>query len=164
MPEPDDGAAERLKHARALELEMIKATAAYEHAALKPPFVLNGGALAVYLALYSALSRIDGAKGLDLALAKCAWISWLVGLAMATLATIAGFRSQFAFRKSRGREVDAITAEIARDPKASSYKSAAEWFGERANRSRKAALVFGLVSLIAFAVGVALAFASLKSQ
>ena len=37
-----------------LEYEMIRATAGFEHAALKPLFLLNGGALIVYFGLIAS--------------------------------------------------------------------------------------------------------------
>jgi hypothetical protein len=42
---------ERLRHLHAQAIELTNATAAFEHAALAPPMLLNGGALVAVLAL-----------------------------------------------------------------------------------------------------------------
>lgn len=144
---------------------MIKATAAFEQAALRPPFLLNGGALAVYFAFYGALIRPGTGTGLDQAWAKSAWILWIIGVVAAAVATFAGYRSQFSFRKDRGQQVRAFEAqdrglleERAR------HEAKSECYGKAANRWRIAAHLFVIASIILFIAGVFCAFASLPKQ
>lgn len=160
MPNPANLDLERLKHARALELEMIRATAAFEHAALKLPFALNGGALGIYLAMYGTLK---GGQGLELALVPWAWASWLVGLGAATFATFFGFRSQFAFRKDRGELVRALDARTAGDAEGfGKHNADADCYGKRGSRLRNVASVLVAISFVVFVAGVIVAFRSIK--
>src|SRR5947209_8094438 len=97
---------ERLKHLYRLEYEMIRATAAFEHATIQPLFYLNGGALVVYLGLFGALHRNDGASGaINWSVGKFAVWLWIAGLCVATLTVFLGALSQLAFRKLRGQEI-----------------------------------------------------------
>jgi hypothetical protein len=70
---------ERLKHTYGLEYEMIRATAAFEHATLRPLFILNGGALVAYLALL-------GAGRIDFPIGRLAVLAWAIGLIAAAVA------------------------------------------------------------------------------
>lgn len=98
---------ERLKHYYGLEYEMIRAIAAFEHAAIRPLFVLNGGALVLYLGLVGALRRGEpSARFLDWTTGKYAMIAWAVGLICAYGATLLATRSQGRFRHQRGLEVE----------------------------------------------------------
>ena len=158
----DDPALERLKHAQALELEMIKATAAFEHAALRPPFLLNGGALVVYLALYGVLISRGSGFALDQALARWAMGLWIAGLVAAAIATAAGFRSQFSFRKHRGQQVKEIEARDKDElDDAGKYEALSKCFAKIGNRSRVVAVVCAAGSLVLFITGVFCAFYSL---
>ena len=63
MDENDEKASrqlERLKLEHTHSMELLRATVAFEHAALKPPMLLNGGAVVVFLALFGALKAKSG--------------------------------------------------------------------------------------------------------
>ena len=92
----------RLNRSYSLEYEMIRATAAFERAALRPLFLLNGGALIAYLALFTGL----GQSGIDISFGKFAFGGWALGLVCATFCAFFGVRSQFKFRRLRGRQAD----------------------------------------------------------
>jgi len=100
---------ERLKFRLAHALELIRATTAFEHAVLRPPLILNGGALVVSLTLFGALqkqsSTINGRSF------KFALMFWIAGVLLASVATAFGYYSQAAFRKFRDRELDETWAE-----------------------------------------------------
>ena len=75
------------------DLELTRATAAFEHAALKPLYLLNGGALVVYLALLGTwVSSSKPEYPVNLAVAWVAVIVWGVGLVLAVIATGLAFR------------------------------------------------------------------------
>lgn len=159
MDEPVKRNLERLKQ---IELEMIKATVAFEHAALRPPFLLNGGALVVYLALYGALSRGDSASSFDRCYVYWAMSLWIVGLVVATIATGAGFWSQFSFRRHRGQQIKEAEARDQNNPSdADKRKTESERYARYGEISRKAAFVCVIFSVILFISGVILAFNSL---
>ena len=143
---------------------MIRATAAFEHAAMRPLFYLNGGALVVYLGLFGALQRNDGAQAaMDFSVGKFAVCLWLLGLLFATFTAFLGVRSQFAFRKLRGQEI--VQAEIELGLHTGSPSEAAQdigGYGGRAVCSRRAAVVMGVVSIVLFMAGFWPAFHSIK--
>ena len=56
---------ERLKFRIAHSIELIRATAAFEHAALRLPVILNSGALVAFLALIGALQGRNGNVALN---------------------------------------------------------------------------------------------------
>ncbi len=151
----------RLGHAYSLEYEMIRATAAFEHAAVRPLFLLNGGALVAYLALYGALSR-EPAVPLHKLLAIFAMGGWIFGLVFATLCAFAAARSQFAFRKVRGGQVDRaeIEAGFLAEEKLSDIDQAIGSHGRQAECWRPAAVVLGVTSLLLFIGSVIPAFLS----
>jgi hypothetical protein len=66
----------RLQHRYGMEYQMIQAMATFEHAALRPLFLLNGGAAAGFTALYGAL-KPAAASG---RLFTMAIIGWVIGL------------------------------------------------------------------------------------
>jgi len=166
---PDDNSdltmkLESLKHHYGLEYEMIRATAAFEHAAIRPLFILNGGALVVYLGLFGALRRNDSAQSnVDFSVGKFAVILWLVGLVLATLTVFIGAQSQFAFRKLRGQEI--LQAEIELGLQAGSASEAAQAGGKYGCQGacyRKCAVVAGVLSIILFMAAFWPAFLSIK--
>ena len=114
MPKNEEKEIERYKAMQAYQLELVRATNVFEHAALKPPFILNGGALVVMMALLGAIWKDNGQlaeKGLLVYALAC----WGVGLFFAAIAAASGYQSQFAFLKARHRELDAEHANDARD-------------------------------------------------
>ena len=80
-------------------LEVLRATTAFEHAALRPAYMLNGGALIVFLALFgSVVTSNDPSQILDEPLAICAIGVWVLGLVGAASSTVLGYYSQLSFR------------------------------------------------------------------
>lgn len=153
---------ERLRFAHDRVLTMISATAAFEHAALKPSFILNGGALVVYLALYGGIRTDAGVPLLTKAWAFAAMLTWVVGLLTATYATAMGYSSQTAFRQHRGRQVKADEArEDNRLEDADRMDALAEGDGTKADRRRTIAISAVLASILLFIAGVILAMISL---
>jgi hypothetical protein len=105
---------ERYKAMHAYRLELVRATNAFEHAALKPPFILNGGALIVVMALLGAIWK-DNGQFAEKGLLIYSLIFWGAGLFFAAIAAASGYLSQFAFLKARHKELDAEHAKDARD-------------------------------------------------
>ena len=99
------------KHLHNRSLELIRAVAAFEHAALRPPFLLNGGALIVYMALFGALRSIANAQ-IDISKAKQAMWAWVVGLLFASAAIALGYYSQRSFDKSLRRHIESLDATV----------------------------------------------------
>ncbi len=96
----------RLEHTHSMEL--LRATVAFEHAALKPPMLLNGGAVVVFLALFGALKAKSG----DVSVIDENWVlwailAWIAGLLSGTFATGKGYYSQLAFRKAHDHQLRA---------------------------------------------------------
>lgn len=166
MPENDAELKKRLeelKHLYGLEYEMIRATAAFEHAALRPLFLLNGGSLVVYMGLFGALGKAQQA-GLDLSIGKYAVFLWIAGLLCAAVTAFFGARSQFAFRSHRGQQV--LEMEIGLGIKAGSASEAATKSGtyaEKGKCSRQVAIVTGIVSILLFTIGFWPAFISISA-
>jgi hypothetical protein len=147
----------RLNHLYGLEYEMIRPMAAFEHAALRPLFLLNGGALVAYLTLFGALGK-DEFEFLFLALAVGGWV---FGLCLATLAAFFAALSQFAFRKHRGTEVvlEEKLLNISRDPRSEEeLNRGIGKHGGQADSYRCIAILVGLASLLFFVVALIPAF------
>lgn len=85
---------------RAHELELNRATAAFEHAVLSPLFLLNGGAAVAFLTLLGAASANDSTLAVNPWAAGLAASTWSAGLVAATWAARAGYESQRAFTQS----------------------------------------------------------------
>jgi len=154
---------ERLKHLYGLEYEMIRATATFEHAAIRPLFILNGGALVVYLGLFGAINRNDGTSGaIDWSVGRFAVWLWIAGLVFAASTVFLGALSQFVFRKLRSQEIVQAEIEIGLHP--GSRTEAAEAsvkYGCEGSSYRKAAVAIGIVSLLSFVAGFWPAFQSI---
>jgi len=114
MPKNKEKEIERYKAMQAYRLELVRATNVFEHAALKPPFILNGGALVVMMALLGAIWR-DNGQFAEKGMLIYALICWGAGLFFAAIAAASGYLSQFAFLKARHKELDAEHAKDARD-------------------------------------------------
>jgi len=156
---------ERFKHGLASELELLRATAAFEHVALKALYLLNGGGLVVFLALYGAITtsaRDEVTMAHDLAFS--AMVAWVVGLVIAAIATGLSYGSQYGFLKSRRRRLDADKAEEDGESQAAGEKAVeAKCWDQKAKRLRCCATVLWMVSIIAFLLGVALAWFSIET-
>ena len=74
------------------ELELNKATSAFEHAALRPGIILNGGAAVAFVTLLGAVKNVP--PSFHTPLAAEAIMAWGVGLFFAALATAFGWISQ----------------------------------------------------------------------
>jgi hypothetical protein len=85
---------------RAHELELNKATAAFEHAIVSALFLLNGGAVVAFLTLLGAASANESNLHVELDLAICALSSWAVALVGAAAGAYLGYRSQQEFTRS----------------------------------------------------------------
>ncbi len=94
-----------------LSVELLKATAAFEHATLRPPFVLNGGALVVYLALFGVLRSSEHGE-INLYYSFAAMTAWVVGLIISSSAVACGYYSQKHFDKAQRRRIETLDAEI----------------------------------------------------
>jgi hypothetical protein len=146
---------ERLKHLYGLEYEMIRATAAFEHAAIRPLFLLNGGALVVYLGLFGALNRSDGAAAaINWSIGKFAAWLWITGLVFAALAVFLGALSQFAFRKLRSQEIVQAEIELGlhSGTTADAVKASGK-YGCQGSAYRKVSVAMGIVSIFCFIFG-----------
>jgi hypothetical protein len=150
---------ERLKHLYHLEYEAIRATAAFEHAALRPLFLLNGGALIAYLILYGPLRH-----GMHFWIGKYALVLWMGGLIAATLTAFLEARSQLASRKHRGQEIADAEIELGlRSPASVSEKTRHNAvYAGRAQRYRVTAVAAGIFSLALFVAGFYPAYLSVK--
>ena len=144
----------KAKHNRVLEL--VRATVAFEHAALKPLYFLNGGALVVLLAFLGAVASAE-ASSLEISwgFIWSATGSWATGLILAVLATAFTFRSQWYFLRHRDTELQAIDAEDeGKEKEAGRSTALSEVHAETGQVLRTTALWFGGASMVAFLVGV----------
>jgi len=154
MPKSKEKELEHYKARQAHRLELIRATIAFEHAALKPAFVLNGGAIAVVFAFLGTIwkqsQQIPEARLFVQALGF-----WGVGLFVSALAWMLGYRSQFAFRKALERKLDAEHAtDKGNRNEARSKLVEAENEANRGVRLRAWCEGLVIVSLITFLLGV----------
>jgi hypothetical protein len=154
VPKSEEKDIERYKARQAHRLELIRATIAFEHAALKPAFVLNGGAIAIVFAFLGAVwkqnQQIPEARLFVQALGF-----WGVGLFVSAIAWMLGYRSQFAFRKRLDRKMDAEHAEDRGDKdEANSKLAEAKQEGERGVRFRAWCEGLVILSLAMFLIGV----------
>lgn len=113
--------------------ELTRATAAFEHAAIKPLYFLNGGALVAVLAFTGKC------PGMALGI-RYAMFCWLIGLIFATLTTFAGYFSQLSFYKAYNVNENGQTVY---DTGWTNWGYVARWV----------AYAFGLLGLIAFGWG-----------
>ena len=148
---------------QAYRLELTRATTAFEHAAIRPLFLLNGGALIVVMAFLGAIW--DDAKQPDLIMLYWSLGFWFVGLVLAAVVTIFGYRSQFAFLKATKKAIDAVDSAANEEPDEVMYESIREvkTQGELGEKLRTWAESLGVTSLVFFAVGVLLTFRAFTS-
>jgi hypothetical protein len=139
----------RLQHRYAMEYQMIQATAAFEHAALRPLFFLNGGAAAGFTALYGALQPGPGSAYFF----RLAIITWVVGLLLASTAAFAAAYSQFNFRKYRSVQVSVEERAVGISVDRSDWAKASD-YAETAQFYRRVAVWAGAGSLLLFIVAL----------
>ena len=139
--------------------DLFRATSAFEHIALRPLILLNGGALVVLLAFLGTIWDANaGVKGLDAALVWWAAGVWALGLFLAASAAAAGYFSQFAFYKAGSRDLDAtIYRYDGKDDQAVQEKERHDEFAQSARSRRCLAYGLGGVSLACFLGGLLLA-------
>jgi len=140
------------------ELELNRATAAFEHAALKPLTLLNGGATVAFLTLLGAVWKEGNAPSIE-------WVgaaigSWCLGLVLAAVATAFGYFSQRAFtrrvkRQRQAEESDACDTDLEALEKEADVQRA------EARKYQTHAFAAGSASLSFFVVGVGLAITAM---
>ena len=124
--------------------ELFEATVRFEHAALRPLYLLNGGAAVAAIAFVGKTPAFAAGVAGPMKL-------WIVGLMFATGATIAGYFSQLLFFKRGGRLDEGRTAE-------------AQDLGKKGVWIRRLAYVFGLGSLPCFGIGAWIAIDALAGS
>ena len=129
---------EEFKADKAHEEELTRATVQFEHAAMRPVFLLNGGAL---IAALTFLGHAHPSASWQILAALGAWV---FGLSAAGLAAWFGYRSQLCFRKAWSRKIEGD-------------KAAQINFGRKAKRCRSLWGAFIICSLALFAAGGSLA-------
>jgi len=85
---------------RAHEIELNRATAAFEHATLSPLFLLNGGATVAFLTLLGAAATRDSTLDINPWLSALAALAWSSGLLASTWAARTGYGAQREFSRS----------------------------------------------------------------
>ncbi len=156
----------RLRHKYSLEYEMITAAAAFEHAALRPLYLLNGGGLLAFFTLYGAFSRTAGAAPpFNRSMMAWAIAAWVCGLLLAFATGAAAARSQFSFRKLRGTEAELAEKHLGLETDRSEAKlnQVIGAFTAAGRNARWLAIGTGVLSAAAFVGGILFAFASLPS-
>jgi nitroreductase len=156
--EPASWALEQYKAVHEHELELNKATAAFEHAALQPLFLLTGGALVAFLTLLGAIWKESHAVHIG----KLAWplIAWSVGLVFAAAATAMAYRSQRSFTKAvrTAREQIEFQQSLRKRGPTDDLKT----MRDRAAMLQNFAMFAGGAGLGSFILGVFLALSSLS--
>ena len=89
---------EHLKHALESRRQLRQAAMNFEHVALRPLYLLNGGGLVAFLTFLGTGSTPDIDKGW----VTGSLVAWLIGLVLAGFTTIFAYRSQFHFYKAHG--------------------------------------------------------------
>jgi hypothetical protein len=96
------------------EIELNKATAAFEHAIVSPLFLLNGGAAVAFLTLLGTTSKADSSFKINLWFAVLAASLWASALIAAAVAVQAGYESQRHFTRAVRvrRELIEVTLDV----------------------------------------------------
>ena len=144
----------RYKAAIDREIELMKFESTFEHASLKPIFLLNGGALVAYSTFLVANLKQETVVSFYVLAAA---IAWAFGLVLATVATLFLYHSQWFFRRAAARKVEAIEAEQDSDHGSSVKLCEATSFSDKGQKSRTRAKWVIAVSILFFLVGVLLA-------
>jgi hypothetical protein len=112
VDDPLDADVEIYRAYRAHELELNRATSAFEHAALAPLYLVNGGAVVAFLTLLGATSSEQSELQVATGWALGAAIAWSLGLLAVTLAARAGYESQRGFTKATRIRRQAMEREL----------------------------------------------------
>jgi hypothetical protein len=139
------------KAERAHELMLNQATSAFEHAAIAPLLVLNGGGAVAFLTLLGAVSNPSSRFSASTGWAVAAAIAWAVGLVLAALAASFGLGSQRAFSRRqrierqaverlllRGSSIAPVVADPSRDAQDATSDETPRWKSEMAKERRDA--------------------------
>ncbi len=100
MTDDNEFKIEKFKADASHELELMRATIQFEHAAMRPAYLLNGGAL------IASLTYLGHRHDLTMWAIIVAVALWLFGLLSAGLATQFGYKSQWSFLKAYRQKID----------------------------------------------------------
>jgi hypothetical protein len=155
---------ERLKARDQRELELLRATNTFEHAAIRPLVLLNGGAIVAVLTFVGHIMGEETAyRYLDRQAIKFAFILWALGLVAAYAATTLGYFSQHGFLNEAQATRRSIEADLRDDTETrDKASSSAGQFGKDGDRYRNYAYTAGILSVLSFLCGVAFAARALQ--
>jgi hypothetical protein len=155
---------------RAHELMLNEATSAFEHAAIAPLLLLNGGGAVAFLTLLGAINDPKSKLSASTGWAIAASAAWTLGLIAAALGASFGLTSQRAFSKAHRIErqqverlllgVSPIVNVVAPPPKQRTWNEQRkdEWAVAKRSQRRYEALRW--TSIAAFVAGVGCAAVS----
>ena len=140
-------------------LELFRAESAYEHAALKPLFLLNGGAVVAVMTFAGHNLQV---QKFDFALPV---LAWSLGLVCAAVIAGLGYYSQHCFYVASGYTVKLTKSSkdnnSATSDEIDSWKELESSRIDRGQRSRKWAWILAGVALLLFITGVVVAVAGI---
>jgi hypothetical protein len=152
VPKPDVRLLEIYKGKYEHERDLAKATAAFEHAAIKPLFLLNGGALVAFMTFLGALNQAREPRiHFGERWAVAALFVWAAGLTYAAVATYYGYRAQeehFRLAKAERKGLEAGLRRQADEQCAQMSK--ADKHGCLGKKYRDRAMAAGAGSLLLF--------------
>ncbi len=137
---------------------LFRATTVFEHAALKPLILLNGGGILVLLAFLGTVwgkSPAPNVLGLGIAVGV-----WALGLLFAAFATGFGYHSQLAFYKMHSQILE-IEEGRAENRNVQDNEAGRDKQETRGHCYRIVATALGAASLMAFIVGAFIALVAL---
>ena len=148
------------------ELEFNRATAAFEHAALRPGIILNGGAAAAFVTLLGAVAKTTESDGIgstiDFGWASGAIIVWTAGLVFAAVALGFGWHSQRSYTRYMKRQRAALEYQFGRDTVAAgAIYNDSKQDARDGKISQTSAFRCGILTYGAFVVGVSAALISI---
>ena len=142
---------ERIKFLFSHTNQLQQSTATFEHAALRPLFYLNGGAVVVIFAFLG--SGVE--PRMDLGFALWALGCWALGLLCAAGAASLGYLSQLAFYKASSQHLNAELAKYDDTPETLAKNRAAhDKFNNEAQNDRNWGHGLGATSLLLFLFGI----------
>jgi hypothetical protein len=145
---------EKYKAAISREVELMKFESTFEHASIKPLFLLNGGALVAYSTFLGANLKHEAVINWYVIAAA---IAWAIGLILGTIATWLLYHSQWFFRRAAGRKIDVIEAEQESGTRSCDKQCEAKGLSEKGQKRRTYAKWVSAISIFVFLVGVILA-------
>jgi hypothetical protein len=112
---PTNAEVEVYKALRGHEIMLNQATAAFEHAAIAPLLLINGGGAVAFLTLMGAVAdkkSKSGGVSIDTSWAVVATAAWAIGLVSAACAASLGYRAQRGFSKAHRLRRDAAEQRL----------------------------------------------------